>query len=93
MGEIFIETPAYAKLILHAVKYPHCAVNGIILAREKDGNSKDLEIVDAIPLFHHSHYVSPMAEVALTQVIELTSNNMALFLMPKITCQKLAYVV
>lgn len=72
MGDVTLETKAYAKLMLHAAKYPHCAVNGILLAdgsKVKDGNrNQDLEIVDAIPLFHHSHYVSPMAEVALTQV-------------------------
>ncbi|XP_068618476.1 ER membrane protein complex subunit 8/9 homolog [Battus philenor] len=72
MGEVSFETTAYAKIILHAVKYPHCAVNGILLAdgsKIRDGvKNQDLEIVDAVPLFHHSHYLSPMAEVALTQI-------------------------
>ncbi|CAG9088835.1 unnamed protein product [Plutella xylostella] len=69
---VTIETKAFAKLVLHAAKYPHCAVNGVLIAdasKIKDGNrNQDLEVVDAIPLFHHSHYVTPMAEVALTQI-------------------------
>ncbi|XP_028165257.1 ER membrane protein complex subunit 8/9 homolog [Ostrinia furnacalis] len=72
MGDVTLETKAYAKIILHAAKYRHCAVNGVLLAdgsKIKDGaKNQDLEIVDTIPLFHHSHYVSPMAEVALTQI-------------------------
>ncbi|XP_028029101.1 ER membrane protein complex subunit 8/9 homolog [Bombyx mandarina] len=72
MSEVSIETGAYAKIILHAAKYPHCAVNGVLLAdagkTKEGGRNQSLDIVDAIPLFHHSHYVSPMAEVALTQI-------------------------
>ncbi|GBP08732.1 hypothetical protein EVAR_7318_1 [Eumeta japonica] len=72
MSEIAFETKAYAKIILHAAKYPHCAVNGLLLAdasKLKDtSRNQDIDIVDAVPLFHHSHYVTPMAEVALTQI-------------------------
>ncbi|KAJ0178090.1 hypothetical protein K1T71_005913 [Dendrolimus kikuchii] len=72
MGEVSLETAAYAKMILHAAKYPHCAVNGILLAdgsKFREGvKNQDLDIVDTIPLFHHSHYLSPMAEIALTQI-------------------------
>ncbi|RVE47399.1 hypothetical protein evm_007998 [Chilo suppressalis] len=59
-------------MILHAAKYPHCAVNGILFAdatKIKEGaKNQELDIVDSYPLFHHSHYVSPMAEVALTLI-------------------------
>ncbi|PZC78742.1 ER membrane protein complex subunit 8/9 homolog [Helicoverpa armigera] len=72
MGEVSLETAAYAKIILHAAKYPHCAVNGVLLAdatKIRDGaKNQDLDIVDTVPLFHHSHYLSPMAEIALTQI-------------------------
>lgn len=72
MGEVTLDTVAYAKIMLHAASYPHCAVTGVLLAdgsKIRDGaKSQDLDIVDAIPLFHHSHYLSPMAEVAMTQV-------------------------
>jgi len=62
---------AYVKPILHAAKYPHCAVNGVLLAeltKNKDG--KVVKLVDAVPLFHSSLTLAPMMEIALTQVIE-----------------------
>ncbi|CAH0584524.1 unnamed protein product [Chrysodeixis includens] len=79
MGEISFETAAYAKMILHAAKYPHCAVNGVLLAdatKIRDGaKNQDVDIVDTVPLFHHSHYLSPMAEVALTQIESVAQAN------------------
>ncbi|KAJ2943562.1 hypothetical protein O0L34_g16671 [Tuta absoluta] len=72
MGEVSFEVSAYAKIILHAAKYPHSAVNGLLLADAtsiRDGaKNQSLDIVDCVPLFHHSHNLSPMAEVALTQI-------------------------
>ncbi|XP_013188591.2 ER membrane protein complex subunit 8/9 homolog [Amyelois transitella] len=72
MGEVSMETAAYAKIILHAAKYPQSAVTGLLLAdgtNLKEGaKNQDLDIVNTVPLFHHSHYLSPMGEVALTQV-------------------------
>ena len=59
---------AYSKIILHALKYPHTAINGILLAPE-GSNSHSLKYVDAIPLFHHNLGLTPMLEVALMQVI------------------------
>lgn len=64
-----ISSCAYTKLILHAAKYPHCAVNGLLLADSKD-EGKNVTIVDAVPLFHLSLNLTPMAEVALVQVEE-----------------------
>lgn len=58
---------AYAKIIFHAAKYPHLAVNGVLLS-EKSPKGNTVQIVDAIPLFHQCLYVTPMAEIALTQV-------------------------
>lgn len=73
MDIVHLESSAYAKIILHAAKYPYCAVNGVLLADNISARSvnknHDLDILDAVPLFHHSHYLSPMAEVALTQVV------------------------
>ncbi|XP_075160768.1 ER membrane protein complex subunit 8/9 [Haematobia irritans] len=54
---------AYAKMIFHAAKYPHLAVNGVLLASKTEG-----EIVDAIPLFHQCLYVTPYVEIALMQI-------------------------
>lgn len=67
MSEAFISSKAYAKIIFHAAKYPHLAVNGILLS-DKNNKSKTPTIVEAIPLFHQCLHVFPMAEVALMQV-------------------------
>ena len=60
---------AYAKLLLHAAKYPHCAVNGVLLAEDMKGKEKKVvRFVDCIPLFHLSLTLAPMLESALLQV-------------------------
>ena len=71
MTSFEVSSCAYVKMLLHAAKYPHNSVNGVLLA-EKDGNST-WRIVDAIPLFHISLYLAPMAEIALVHVDELAS--------------------
>ena len=64
-----MSSQAYCKVILHAAKYPHCAINGVFLAEKpKSKDSKVFKIVDAVPLFHISLSLTPMFEVALTQV-------------------------
>ncbi|XP_076667806.1 ER membrane protein complex subunit 8/9 [Andrena cerasifolii] len=71
MADISFSSRAYCKIILHAAKYPHCAINGLLLAKQKnkgDGKSMELRIEDAIPLFHICLHVSPMAEIALAMV-------------------------
>ncbi|ESO96311.1 hypothetical protein LOTGIDRAFT_144085 [Lottia gigantea] len=69
MAEISLNVRAYCKIILHAAKYPHAAVNGILLAEEnKTKQSKSLKFVDCIPLFHISLSLAPMLEVALLQI-------------------------
>lgn len=59
---------AYCKMIAQAAKYPHCTLNGILLAKASSINSKEIEFVDAIPLFHICINLIPMAEIALMQV-------------------------
>lgn len=61
-----ISSRAYSKMVLHAAKYPHCAINGLLLANTKD-SSNTIEIVDAMPLFHQNLHLSPMVEIALIQ--------------------------
>lgn len=70
MSEITFSDRAYCKMILHAVKYPHAAINGVLLVNSKQfkENPKNLTYVDAVPLFHLCLHVTPMIEVALTQV-------------------------
>ncbi|XP_037714874.1 ER membrane protein complex subunit 8/9 homolog [Drosophila subpulchrella] len=67
MCDYKISERAYTKLVFHAAKYPHQAVNGLLLA-EKNSKGSLVEIVDAIPLFHQCLHVTPMAEVALMQI-------------------------
>ncbi|CRL04589.1 CLUMA_CG017657, isoform A [Clunio marinus] len=74
MAEISISPKAYIKMIFHAAKYPHLAVNGLLLGVKGNEKSK-VEVVDAIPLFHQCLYVSPMSEVALVQVESRASSE------------------
>ena len=79
MAELKFSARAYCKMMLHAAKYPHCAINGVLLAEEQkskeDKKGRGLFICDAIPLFHHCLHVTPMAEVALTQVCNYATFN------------------
>ncbi|KAF3423993.1 hypothetical protein E2986_00993 [Frieseomelitta varia] len=71
MADISFSSRAYCKIILHAAKYPHCAINGLLLAKQnnkRDNKSAQLRIEDVVPLFHICLHVSPMAEIALTMV-------------------------
>ena len=72
---------AYCKLLLHAIKYPHKPVNGVLLAdKKKIKESKVVQLIDCIPLFHNSIGLAPMLEVALVQVGEKTWKKISLFI-------------
>ncbi|KAK0162341.1 hypothetical protein PV327_008686 [Microctonus hyperodae] len=77
MAKVTFSTRASCKIILHAAKYPHCAINGLLLAKQKNkaDNKSELYIEDAIPLFHQCLHVSPMAEIALTLVEQFATQN------------------
>ncbi len=32
-AEILMSVRAYSKIILHAAKYPHCAINGLLVSK------------------------------------------------------------
>jgi hypothetical protein len=68
--ELEMSTRAYCKLIMHSAKYPSSAVNGLLLAKREDlkSGSKLIKYTDCIPLFHLGVGLTPMLEVALTQV-------------------------
>nr|CAH7724734.1 unnamed protein product [Callosobruchus chinensis] len=68
MTSVKLSENAYCKMIMHAVKYPHCSVNGLLLSKSSSSNPKDVEFVEAIPLFHINTNLIPMAEIALMQV-------------------------
>ncbi|CAL8360972.1 ER membrane protein complex subunit 8 [Gadus morhua] len=69
---IILTTQAYCKMLLHAAKYPHCAVNGLLVAEKTKDNKKDpsapVLCVDCVPLFHGTLALAPMLEVALTLI-------------------------
>lgn len=78
MPDVSFSNRAYAKIILHAAKYPHCAINGLLLAKQKsksDSGLLELRIEDAIPLFHVCPHVSPMAEIALILADEVAATK------------------
>jgi len=81
MVKYSVSSRAYTKMILHAAKYPHCAVNGVLLGNGKDnastGQKSAIHIEDVFPLFHECLNISPMAEVALIQ-IEALANKLGL---------------
>lgn len=68
MNVLKINDKAFCKMVAHAAKYPHCTVNGVLLAKSSS-NNKEIEFVDAIPLFHICINLTPMTEVALMQVL------------------------
>ncbi|XP_044268984.1 ER membrane protein complex subunit 8/9 homolog [Tribolium madens] len=75
MSDITFSAKAYCKIILHAAKYPHCSVNGVLLSKSSAAKSKEIEFVDAVPLFHIALNLTPMAEIALMQIDELASQK------------------
>lgn len=60
-----VDTPAYCKMALHAVKYPHCSVHGLLVGRV--GENQEIEVTDAFPVFHNL-VVAPPLEIALIHV-------------------------
>lgn len=56
---------SYLKPLLHAAKYPTTAVSGVFIADKTTG-----QVVDAVPLFHFWNSLTPMLEVAMSQVLE-----------------------
>lgn len=73
--QVSISLKAYAKLLSHVVQYPYTAVNGVLLTHSDKSEDGELEVVDAVPLFHVSLGLSPMLIVALTQIEEYASNK------------------
>ena len=66
--ELIISNKAYLKVVMHGLRYPHATVNGVLVGKRPVKGAKGQTIVDAIPLFHSGHGLTPMVEVALTQV-------------------------
>lgn len=62
-----ISLKAYSKIVLHCSKYPHKAVNGVVIGSVSK-ETQTVQIQDSVPLFHLGIGLAPMLEVALTQV-------------------------
>ncbi|XP_068267239.1 ER membrane protein complex subunit 8 isoform X1 [Nyctibius grandis] len=76
-----LTTQAYCKMVLHGAKYPHCAVNGLLVADRPSGAPRRDQtgppslFVDCIPLFHGTLALAPMLEVALTLIDSWCKEN------------------
>ncbi|KAF7244639.1 ER membrane protein complex subunit 8 [Varanus komodoensis] len=73
-----LSTQAYCKMVLHGAKYPHCAVNGLLVAERQPPRGREREpalLVDCIPLFHGGLALAPMLEVALTLIDSWCKEN------------------
>ncbi|KAM4894641.1 ER membrane protein complex subunit 8 isoform 2-T2 [Sylvia borin] len=72
-----LTTQAYCKMVLHGAKYPHCAVNGLLVAERPPAPRppQPALFVDCIPLFHGTLALAPMLEVALTLIDSWCKEN------------------
>lgn len=89
MSKVKFSSRAFLKMMLHAAKYTHCAINGVLLAKPTDG-SKEIEFVDAVPLFHISLHLTPMSEIALMQVMIFITFTLPLWKVGKLQIDELA---
>ncbi|XP_028392226.1 ER membrane protein complex subunit 8-like [Dendronephthya gigantea] len=72
--KVVVSSRAYSKILLHASKYPHRAICGVLIAHENCDINK-IDVLDAVPLFHLSLGLAPMMEVALIQVDAYCKSN------------------
>jgi hypothetical protein len=63
---------AYIKLVLHSLKHPTSAVNGVLIGRISSSNDT-VEITDAVPLFHSQIPLLPQLEISLILIEEYFS--------------------
>ncbi|XP_078167105.1 ER membrane protein complex subunit 8/9 homolog [Carex rostrata] len=57
---------AYIKLVLHALKHPSSAVNGILVGR-LSSDTTTIQIADVIPVSHSACSLLPPLQIAVTQ--------------------------
>ena len=67
MATYTISHLAYIKVALHAAKYPHRQVNGVLLGNASADRTQ-VEVTGAIPLLHHWTSLSPSMEIGLDLV-------------------------
>lgn len=77
---IVLSPRAFVKMLMHAMRYPYATVNGVLIAEKKGsgakGKSTSIKFVDCVPLFHSGHGLTPMVEIALTQVSKARMINL-----------------
>jgi hypothetical protein len=71
-----ISHTAFLKIALHASKYPHRAVTGLLLGRDKGSGA--VEIVDVVPLVHRWTTLSLATGVGLEMVSSRISSVLLL---------------
>lgn len=64
ISEFRLSNLAYTKMVLHALKYPHATVIGLLIADRK----QHTRILDAVPLTHQCRSLIVTMETALCQV-------------------------
>ncbi|CAG2106722.1 unnamed protein product [Medioppia subpectinata] len=77
--EVVVKTRAYVKMCMHALKYPHSTVCGLLLTTKRkkaSTNQSYVEFFDAIPLIHSGHGLTHVLETALIQVTVNTSHTL-----------------
>mmetsp|Transcript_9563 Transcript_9563/g.23320 ORF Transcript_9563/g.23320 Transcript_9563/m.23320 type:complete len:208 (+) Transcript_9563:22-645(+) len=67
MGKISVSEAAYLTAVLHALKYPAHAVNGVLLGSFADGG---VRVEQAVPLLHSDLALAPMMEAGLALIDE-----------------------
>ncbi|KAG8687696.1 hypothetical protein FRC09_013345 [Ceratobasidium sp. 395] len=63
--KVIISHKAYTKVIVHAAKYPHAPVNGVLIGRTSRSDSGTILVEDAIPLLHEWTSLTPTMEIGL----------------------------
>ncbi|KAF7493401.1 ER membrane protein complex subunit 8 [Sarcoptes scabiei] len=72
---LIVSIRCYLKILMHSLRYPHAIVNGLLVMEKKNKLNKSNRLVDCIPLFHSSHGLTPMLEVALNQISDYLQRN------------------
>uniref|UniRef100_A0A8C5PYV4 ER membrane protein complex subunit 9 n=1 Tax=Leptobrachium leishanense TaxID=445787 RepID=A0A8C5PYV4_9ANUR len=65
MCEVELSTRVYVKMRLHAARYPHCTVSGVLVGRRSNGC---VLLCDCVPIGHLYLPLALSLEVALTQI-------------------------
>ena len=67
--EYRVSATSVVKMVMHAAKYAHGEVTGLLLGHAEPSGTQPVMIEDVIPLFHKTESkTSPLLEVALAQV-------------------------